>query len=51
VVNTLSALSSISKDPGLGIVRHAIAGYEKARKVAKEKGIKIPYLDYKKEKI
>jgi urocanate hydratase len=38
-------------DPGLGIVRHAIAGYEKARKVAKEKGIKIPYLDYKKEKI
>jgi urocanate hydratase len=37
-------------DPGLGIVRHAIAGYEKARKVAKEKGIKIPYLDYKKEK-
>jgi urocanate hydratase len=35
-------------DPGLGIVRHAIAGYEKARKVAKEKGIKIPYLDYKK---
>jgi urocanate hydratase len=38
-------------DPGLGIVRHAIAGYEKARKVAKEKGIRIPYLDYKKEKI
>jgi urocanate hydratase len=37
-------------DPGLGIVRHAIAGYEKAKKVAKEKGIKIPYLDYKKEK-
>jgi urocanate hydratase len=37
-------------DPGLGIVRHAIAGYEKARKVAKEKGIKVPYLDYKKEK-
>jgi len=34
-------------DPGLGVIRHAIAGYEKAKKIAKEKGIKIPYLDYK----
>jgi len=35
-------------DPGLGVIRHALAGYEKAKKTAKEKGIKIPYLDYKK---
>jgi Urocanate hydratase len=27
-------------DPGIGIVRHADAGYEKAKKVAEEKGIK-----------
>jgi urocanate hydratase len=38
-------------DPGLGIVRHAIAGYEKARKVAKEKGIKIPYLEKKRKNL
>jgi urocanate hydratase len=31
-------------DPGLGIVRHADAGYEKAIKIAKEKGIKMPML-------
>jgi urocanate hydratase len=32
-------------DPGIGIVRHADAGYERAIKIAKEKGIKIPMLD------
>jgi len=31
-------------DPGLGIVRHADAGYETSRRIAKEKGIKTPML-------
>ncbi len=31
-------------DPGIGIVRHADAGYEKAIKIAKEKQIKMPML-------
>ena len=34
----------LTTDPGTGIVRHADAGYEKAQKVAKEKGIKMPML-------
>jgi urocanate hydratase len=29
-------------DPGLGVVRHADAGYELAREVAREKGIRLP---------
>lgn len=29
-------------DPGMGIIRHADAGYEKAIQVAKDKGVKIP---------
>ena len=32
-------------DPGLGVVRHADAGYEKAKQVAREKGIWMPMLD------
>jgi urocanate hydratase len=32
----------LTVDPGIGIARHADAGYEKALKVAKERGIKIP---------
>ncbi|MGI6097054.1 MAG: urocanate hydratase [Dethiobacteria bacterium] len=31
-------------DPGMGIIRHVDAGYEKAIKIAKKKGIKIPML-------
>lgn len=38
------AVRVLTTDPGLGIVRHADAGYEKAIKVAKEKGIKMPML-------
>ena len=34
----------LTTDPGIGIVRHADAGYEKAIKIAKEKGIKMPML-------
>ncbi|SEM13890.1 urocanate hydratase [Mesobacillus persicus] len=35
----------LTTDPGMGIVRHADAGYEKAIEVAKEKGVDIPMLD------
>ena len=31
-------------DPGMGIMRHADAGYDKAIEVAREKGVKIPML-------
>jgi urocanate hydratase len=34
----------LTVDPGLGVVRHADAGYEKAIRIAKERGIKMPRL-------
>jgi urocanate hydratase len=34
----------LTTDPGTAIVRHADAGYENAKKIAKAKGIKIPML-------
>ncbi|MFT4415488.1 urocanate hydratase [Fredinandcohnia humi] len=34
----------LTTDPGMGIVRHADAGYEKAIQVAKDKGVDIPML-------
>ncbi len=34
----------LTTDPGIGVVRHADAGYEKAKRVAREKGIKMPML-------
>jgi len=34
----------LTTDPGMGVVRHADAGYELAIKTAKEKGIHIPML-------
>jgi len=34
----------LTYDPGMGIVRHADAGYERAISNAKEKGVKIPML-------
>ena len=35
----------ITTDPGMGIFRHADAGYDIALNVAKEKGVKIPAMD------
>jgi urocanate hydratase len=35
----------LTTDPGLGVVRHADAGYEEAIKIAREKGIKMPRLN------
>jgi len=32
----------LTNDPGIGVARHADAGYDVAKKVAKEKGVKIP---------
>lgn len=32
----------LTNDPGIGVARHADAGYEKAIEIAKERGIKIP---------
>ena len=34
----------LTNDPGLGVARHADAGYEEAEKTAREKEIKIPML-------
>ncbi|MFZ5918825.1 MAG: urocanate hydratase [Chloroflexota bacterium] len=34
----------LTTDPGMGVVRHADAGYESAIRVAREKGVKIPML-------
>jgi urocanate hydratase len=32
----------LTTDPGMGVVRHADAGYERAREVAHERGVRIP---------
>lgn len=32
----------LSNDPAMGVIRHADAGYEAAKKFAREKGVKIP---------
>ncbi|MBI4248410.1 MAG: urocanate hydratase [Elusimicrobia bacterium] len=32
----------LKNDPGIGVVRHADAGYERAREVARQQGIKMP---------
>jgi urocanate hydratase len=32
----------LTNDPGLGVARHADAGYERARATARERGLKIP---------
>ena len=35
----------LTTDPGMGIIRHADAGYDRAREVARDEGVKIPMLD------
>jgi urocanate hydratase len=32
----------LTTDPGMGVVRHADAGYERALEVARERGVRIP---------
>jgi urocanate hydratase len=35
----------LTSDPGTGVMRHADAGYETARTVARERGVRIPMLE------
>ncbi|HET7029773.1 MAG TPA: urocanate hydratase [Candidatus Limnocylindrales bacterium] len=34
----------LTTDPGMGVVRHVDAGYERAREVAEERGVRVPML-------
>ena len=36
---------SSRRDPGMGVIRHADAGYERAIEVARERGVRIPMRD------
>jgi len=35
----------LTADPGMGVIRHVDAGYDRAIEVARERGVKIPMLD------
>ena len=35
----------LTADPGMGVIRHADAGYERAREVARERGVRVPMAD------
>ena len=35
----------LTSDPGMGVVRHVDAGYDRAIEVARERGVRIPMLD------
>ena len=35
----------LTTDPGMGVIRHADAGYERALEVARERGVRIPMMD------
>ena len=32
----------LTSDPGMGVIRHADAGYERALEVARERGVRVP---------
>jgi urocanate hydratase len=32
----------LTNDPGMGVLRHVDAGYDRAREVADERGVRIP---------
>jgi len=36
---------TLTADPGLGVVRHADAGYDEALETAREHGVSMPMLD------
>ncbi|HET9314916.1 MAG TPA: urocanate hydratase, partial [Vicinamibacteria bacterium] len=38
----------LTTDPGTGVMRHADAGYERAIDVARERGVRLPFLDERK---
>ncbi len=35
----------LTSDPGMGVARHADAGYDRAAQVARERGVRVPMLD------
>jgi urocanate hydratase len=35
----------LTTDPGMGVIRHADAGYERAIEVARDRGVRLPMLD------
>jgi urocanate hydratase len=35
----------LTSDPGMGVIRHADAGYERAREVAAARGVRVPHSD------
>jgi urocanate hydratase len=35
----------LTTDPGMGVIRHADAGYERAVEVARERGVRVPMAD------
>jgi urocanate hydratase len=35
----------LTNDPGMGVIRHVDAGYDKAKSVAREKHVHVPMLD------
>ena len=35
----------LTTDPGMGVIRHADAGYDRAREVARSRGVRIPMDD------
>jgi urocanate hydratase len=35
----------LTTDPGMGVIRHADAGYERAIEIARERGVRIPMLE------
>ncbi|MBA3551691.1 MAG: urocanate hydratase [Actinobacteria bacterium] len=35
----------LTTDPGMGVIRHADAGYEAAIEIARERGVRLPWLD------
>ncbi|MHB8566923.1 MAG: urocanate hydratase [Nitrososphaerales archaeon] len=35
----------LTNDPGSGVARHVDAGYDSAKKVARERGVRVPFLD------
>ncbi|MBS4210220.1 urocanate hydratase [Bacillus sp. FJAT-50079] len=41
----------LTTDPGMGVVRHVDAGYELAKKTAREKGINIPMMNQRNDQV
>jgi urocanate hydratase len=34
----------LTSDPGMGVIRHVDAGYDRAVEVARERGVRVPML-------